>query len=155
MDDISREQRHKCMSTVKSRNTGPELILRRRLWQDGIRGYRLHARLTGSPDLYFPGTRLAVFVDGCFWHGCPVCKTIPRTREEFWSRKIRANGERDRAVDANLTNSGIMVVRMWEHEVLGNPEQCSKRVVLILQERRNMNQGPGHRVDRHCDGESD
>jgi len=136
------------MSAVKSQNTKPEMILRQKLWHNGIRGYRLHARIEGHPDLYFPGARLAVFVDGCFWHGCPACKTIPRTREEFWSRKIRANRERDCAVDADLTKSGIMVVRMWEHEVLGNPEQCSDRVALMLQERRNIRRGPGHRVGR-------
>jgi len=144
VDDISREQRHKCMSAVKSRNTKPEVMLRQELWHNGIRGYRLHARIEGHPDIYLPCAKLAVFVDGCFWHGCPQCKTIPSTRKEFWSRKIHGNRERDRSVDADLANSGITVLRIWEHDVLNDPEQCLKRIATVLEERRRVNRGPLH-----------
>ena len=155
MDDISREQRHRCMSSVRSRDTKPEIVLRQELWHNGIRGYRLHSHLAGHPDLYFPGAKLVVFVDGCFWHGCPKCKTIPSTRKEFWSRKIRTNRERDRMVDSKLVQSGIIVVRIWEHEVLDGPEQCLKRIATILEERRCMSRGSRHVVDRHCASELD
>jgi DNA mismatch endonuclease (patch repair protein) len=144
VDDITREQRRRCMSAVRSLNTKPEIILRRTLWHNGIRGYRLRSRLVGHPDLYFPGMKLAVFVDGCFWHGCRECKRIPSTRSEFWSRKISANRKRDRIVDSKLAQSGITVVRMWEHEVLDDPELCLKKIAAILEDRRRVNRGPLH-----------
>jgi DNA mismatch endonuclease (patch repair protein) len=70
----------------------------------------------GRPDLYFPRLRVAVFVDGCFWHGCPTCKrNTPSTRSEFWSAKIRANRARDRRVTGELRGQGVVVMRIWEH----------------------------------------
>lgn len=91
-------------------------MLRRKLWSMGCR-YRLRLKLPGSPDLVFLSARLAVFVDGCFWHGCPLHHTLPAANREFWLRKVTRNQERDRRVDEELVALGWRVLRIWEHEV--------------------------------------
>lgn len=93
------------------------MVLRSALWSRGLR-YRLHHPLTaGRPDLVFPGARLAIFVDGCFWHGCPDHYVRPRTRTTFWSAKLRENVERDIQQTAVLEEMGWAVLRIWEHRV--------------------------------------
>ena len=104
------------MSRIRSRNTKPELQLRRALWAEGCR-YRLHYDLPGRPDVVFLGDRLAVFVDGCFWHGCPIHYSAPRTREDFWKSKLRKNVTRDFTADDALVSAGWRVIRVWEHEL--------------------------------------
>jgi DNA mismatch endonuclease (patch repair protein) len=76
------------MSRIRARNTGPELQLRRTLYKTGVRGYRLSYDLLGRPDLVFVSKKIAVFIDGCFWHKCPVHFVRPETRTEFWMKKI-------------------------------------------------------------------
>jgi DNA mismatch endonuclease (patch repair protein) len=115
-DVLNREQRTRCMSSVRSRNTGPELRLRKALWARGLR-YRLKSMLPGKPDLVFPGSRVAIFVDGCFWHQCPIHKTSPKTNAEFWAAKLESNVRRDREVDAMLVREGWTVMRIWQHEL--------------------------------------
>jgi len=104
------------MSRIKGKNTGPELALRKSLWKRGLR-YRLHYQVPGRPDVAFPGKRVAVFVDGCFWHGCPAHGVSPKSNAEFWKLKIRGNIERDQRVTSELENKGWRVLRFWEHEV--------------------------------------
>jgi DNA mismatch endonuclease (patch repair protein) len=105
------------MARIRGRDTEPELILRRALWADGER-YRVNYKTpAGRPDIVFPGRRVAVFVDGCFWHGCPDHYVPPRTRVEFWARKLRTNVERDRRQTLQLEECGWRVLRFWEHEV--------------------------------------
>ena len=105
------------MARIRAKHTRPELRLRSALWSAGLR-YRLHARTpVGRPDVVFPRRRVAVFVDGCFWHGCPDHYCPPRSRLEFWSDKLRSNVERDRRQTAELERQGWLVVRMWECQV--------------------------------------
>lgn len=83
-----------------------------------ITGWTLHAsELPGRPDFYFPAKRVAVFVDGCFWHGCPRCGHVPKTNDGFWQLKIKRNRQRDAKVRARLRRRGVRVVRFWEHEL--------------------------------------
>lgn len=104
------------MARIKGKNTTPELALRTVLWREGLR-YRLHAKTpVGRPDVVFPAKRVAVFVDGCFWHGCPDHYVRPRSRESFWQHKLRENIERDRRQTLELESLGWRVVRIWEHE---------------------------------------
>ncbi|HET8773102.1 MAG TPA: very short patch repair endonuclease [Thermoanaerobaculia bacterium] len=112
------------MSRVKSRDTGVELALRRALWAAGIRGYRLRWRATGRPDLVFVGRRVAVFVDGCFWHGCRACKRPPKDNVAYWTPKIRRNRARDRKVTRTLEAEGWRVIRLWEHDVRKALPKC-------------------------------
>lgn len=117
------------------RNTQPELLLRRRLHAAGLR-YRLHMRpitsLRRDADIVFTGARVAVFVDGCFWHSCPDHATSPRANAEWWAAKLRRNAERDAETDAMLADAGWLVIRVWEHE---DPAEAARRVQLALSAR--------------------
>jgi DNA mismatch endonuclease (patch repair protein) len=104
------------MLRVKDRNTGPERRLRRALWAAGLR-YRLRYKLPGKPDLVFPTRRLAIFVDGCFWHGCPLHATYPKANQQFWRDKLAETIRRDQRVNATLREQSWQVLRFWEHEV--------------------------------------
>ena len=105
------------MSRIRGRNTSPELELRRELWARGLR-YRIHYTTpSGKADLAFPGRRIAIFIDGCFWHGCPEHYVRPRTRTDFWARKLRENVERDQRQTRLLEERSWRVIRLWEHEV--------------------------------------
>jgi DNA mismatch endonuclease (patch repair protein) len=120
------------MSRIRSRDTGPELLLRRALRARGHR-YRLHANTpAGRPDIVFVEKRVAVFVDGCQWHGCPMHYVAPRSRREFWSRKLAENVMRDCRQTAALETVGWKVVRAWEHEVFEQLEAVAGSVERAL-----------------------
>lgn len=107
------------MERQRRRDTGPELALRKALWARGLRyrvDYRVLPGLRRRADVAFIGPRVAVFVDGCFWHRCPDHGTTPRANREWWVRKLEGNVERDRDTDARLRDAGWFVVRVWEHE---------------------------------------
>ena len=98
MDKLTQEQRHRCMSSIKGKNTKPEMVVRKFLFSRGFR-YRLnHPRLPGHPDLVLRKYRTVIFVNGCFWHGHENCKyfRLPKTNIDFWSNKIKRNKERDK-----------------------------------------------------------
>ncbi|MER3453275.1 MAG: very short patch repair endonuclease [Chloroflexota bacterium] len=103
------------MSRMPRESTGPELALRRLLHARGLR-FRLHRRdLPGTPDIVLPRARIAVFVDGCFWHGCPEHGTLPKHNREWWAAKLAANVERDRRKDEELVALGWLPLHFWEH----------------------------------------
>lgn len=104
------------MARVRSKDTTPEVLLRKALWAQGHR-YRLRIKLPGTPDLGFSRARLAIFVDGCFWHGCPEHYCAPVQNAEFWAAKVARNVARDRRVDESLAQLGWRVIRVWEHEL--------------------------------------
>lgn len=130
-DVMTQRQRRRCMSRIKGRDTKPELRLRGALWTLGFR-YRLHSQLPGKPDLVFPGRRVAVFVDGCFWHGCPEHGVRPTTNSDFWRQKLDRNISRDREVTRHLMHQGWTVIRLWEHEVESNLDDCTNRIMAAL-----------------------
>lgn len=104
------------MKKMPRRSSGPEMELRRELFRRGIR-YRVNYRaLPGTPDLVFSRPRIAVFVDGCFWHGCPIHGSLPKNNREWWAEKLRRNRERDRCKDAELEALGWTVLHYWEHD---------------------------------------
>ncbi|MFB9392195.1 very short patch repair endonuclease [Streptomyces coeruleoprunus] len=107
------------MSRQTSRDTTPEMAVRRLLHAAGLR-YRLHVRVPGMPrrtiDIAFPGTRIAVFLDGCFWHGCPQHATHPKSNADWWRTKLEKNVARDRETTEHLEAAGWTVLRFWEHE---------------------------------------
>jgi DNA mismatch endonuclease, patch repair protein len=124
------------MARTRRRDTKPEVDLRRALHARGFR-YRVdRAVLAGAgrrPDIVFGPTRVVVFVDGCFWHGCPKHATWPTHNAEFWREKIETNQRRDRDTDRRLKEAGWTVVRIWEHE---DAEHAADRVARMLRERR-------------------
>lgn len=112
--------RSRTMSAVRSRgNRSTEMVLRMAMVQRGIRGWVMHDRsVPGTPDFFFPKRKVAVFVDGCFWHACPKCGTTPKTRTAFWVAKFERNKERDQRNKRLLRKQGITVVRVWEHQLV-------------------------------------
>lgn len=120
------------MSRQKARDTGVELALRRALHALGLR-YRVHRRpiaaVRREADVVFTRAKVAVFVDGCFWHGCPEHATWPKTNADFWRAKIEGNRRRDRDTDARLRAEGWRVVRVWEHE---DPAAAAGRVHAVI-----------------------
>ena len=123
--------RSEMMAGIRQRDTKPELLLRRALWAAGCR-YRKQAALPGRPDIAFLGARLAVFVDGCYWHGCPRHYSSPATNRPFWVAKLRANDERDQRKDAELAAMGWRVMHVWECEVKSQLEAVVARVRVAL-----------------------
>jgi DNA mismatch endonuclease (patch repair protein) len=123
------------MAKVRSRNTGPELALRSTLWRRGFR-YRLTPRLPGTPDLCFISERVAVFVDGCFWHGCPLHYTAPVRNADFWKRKLERNVARDAMVNETLTAAGWTVVRIWEHQLTSNLTEVVDQIAKLISVRK-------------------
>ena len=107
------------MRRVRQKGTAPELALRRELFRLGLR-YRLNTRIPGiprvRPDIVFSKAKVAVFVDGCFWHGCPEHGTSPKANASFWAVKIDANRKRDENTNTKVRSAGWRVIRMWEHE---------------------------------------
>ena len=134
-DSLDPAARSRLMSRVRVRDTAPELLLRRALWAAGVRGYRLHvAKLPGKPDVAFIGPKLAVFVDGAFWHGHP--DYYHGQSGPFWDAKIQTNRERDARVNAELEALGWEVLRLWDFEVEKDPASCVARVVGALERHR-------------------
>ncbi|MDQ7833097.1 MAG: very short patch repair endonuclease [Desulfovibrionaceae bacterium] len=127
-DCFSAEKRSEVMSRIKGRNTRPERALRSALWATGLR-YRIHPALFGKPDIAFLKHRILVFVDGCFWHGCPLHGTKPKTNNLFWSEKISRNMKRDKEVTSFLEAEGWIVIRLWEHEVEKSLKECVDRIL--------------------------
>ena len=121
------------MSRIRKTDSKPEVALRKALWAAGVRGWRLRAKLPGTPDVVFSRARLVVFVDGCFWHGCPQHATWPKQNAEFWRAKIVANQARDRDTDKRLRAEGWKVIRVWAHE---EPGIAARRIAHILERRR-------------------
>lgn len=137
VDTLTQKQRRFCMSQIRGRNTGPELKLRKALWSLGLR-YRVKNNLPGKPDIVFPSIRLAVFVDGCFWHGCPEHFQIPDANKKFWQDKIERNIHRDKQVEIQLKNEGWTIIRIWEHDIRKSLDKCVrsiKRIVLKAKAR--------------------
>jgi DNA mismatch endonuclease (patch repair protein) len=120
------------MSRIRGKNTVPEIKLRKMLFASGIRGYRIHYNLPGKPDIVFVKKKIAVFIDGCFWHKCPVDFQEPETRNEFWMKKIQSNIDRDKKVNEQLKNDEWTVIRIWEHEIKQEPEEVVKKIMALL-----------------------
>jgi DNA mismatch endonuclease (patch repair protein) len=124
------------MSRQANRDTSPEIAVRRLLYAAGYR-YRLHRKVPGMPrrtiDIAFPGTKVAVFLDGCFWHGCPEHATQPKANKEWWRQKLDQNISRDLETTERLSEEGWTVLRFWEHE---SPDTVADRVAQVVTERR-------------------
>mgnify|MGYP003803946411 CR=1 FL=1 len=119
MDILSKQQRSECMSKIRSKNTKPELALRKALYARGFR-YRVNdTKLPGTPDIVLPKYKTIIFLHGCFWHGHEKCKyfNIPKTNTEFWIDKITSNVERDKVNLQKLTSLGWYVLTVWECEI--------------------------------------
>ena len=122
------------MSAIKGRgNRTTERRLRMALARAGIKGWKVNPRgLIGNPDFFFPEKKVAVFVDGCFWHGCARCGHIPKKNNAYWSTKILRNQQRDIEKARKLKEEGIRVLRFWEHQVQHDIEGCIKEISAVM-----------------------
>ncbi len=121
------------MSRIRSKNTQPEVTFRKMLFASGVR-YRINVDMEGTPDIVIPSRKLAIFIDGCFWHKCPTCYRPPHSNRDYWDRKIQGNVKRDRQVNRLLKSSGWKVIRLWEHRIGKSP--CSTLKMVLKQIHR-------------------
>lgn len=136
MDNLTPEQRKRNMQNIRSKDTKPELILRKRLWQEGVR-YRIHGKeIIGKPDIYFKGHKIAIFIDSDFWHGrlYKEGKAVPKSNQEYWIPKLERNIARDKEVNEQLKSDGWRVLRYWESEIKKELDQC---IIEILKELKH------------------
>lgn len=125
--------RSSTMAAVRSSRTDLEQRLAREMWATGLRGWRRGRPVEGArPDFVFVSARVVVFVDGCFWHGCPACGKRPATNREYWDPKIGRNRDRERRQTAALTDAGWTVLRFWGHELQGDARVCAATVAQSL-----------------------
>ncbi|WP_327414206.1 very short patch repair endonuclease [Streptomyces sp. NBC_01233] len=135
--------RRRNMQAIRSRDTKPEQLVRRLLHAQGLR-YRVAARplpgLRRTADIVFRPSKVAVFIDGCYWHGCPEHYVPPKTNPGYWSDKVARNMARDRDTDQRLREAGWTVLRFWEHEPSG---ECAVRIAAEVQKRRARTRNTG------------
>ena len=132
------ESTSRVMSANKAKNTKPEITLRKALFNSGLRGYRLHwKKVPGRPDIAYPSKKIAIFVNGCFWHRCPYCKpSFPKSNVEFWKNKFLTNKTRDRKKITILKKDGWKVLTIWECQIKKHLDRSVARVrkVMFLEE---------------------
>ncbi|MEW2393732.1 very short patch repair endonuclease [Streptomyces venezuelae] len=138
--------RRRNMQAIRSRDTKPERLIRRLVHAQGLR-YRVAAKplpgLRRTADMVFRPARVAVFIDGCYWHGCPEHYVPPKTNSGYWSDKVLRNVTRDRDTDQRLADAGWLVLRFWEHEPA---DDCAARITAEVERRRNSNRDDGQSV---------
>lgn len=140
-DRLTEEQRKRCMSSIKSKNTGIEMRLRRALWSKGYR-YRLNCRdVPGKPDIAIKKYKIAIFCDSEFFHGKNWESTLlPQLQKgsnsEFWIKKISRNMERDREVNTTLQRAGWSVLRFWGKDITHDVDSCAERIISEIEKKR-------------------
>jgi len=138
-DIFTKAKRSDVMSRIRGRgNKDTELALVRLLRRYHITGWQRHQPVFGKPDFIFRQVRLALFVDGCFWHGCPRCYRRPNSNRKFWDAKIARNRERDRKVSRELRRLGWRVIRIWEHDLAKQSDACVQKLRAALKAPRSV-----------------
>ena len=129
------ENVRKSMRSNKGKGTKPELIVRQMLREFGYPGYRLNwKKAPGHPDIAYPGRKIAIFVNGCFWHHCPVCDLpLPKSHADFWREKIERNIQRDERKNRELVDAGWTVITIWECELKKDRESIIDRLMSLLE----------------------
>ncbi|HEX4123037.1 MAG TPA: very short patch repair endonuclease [Verrucomicrobiae bacterium] len=147
-DIFTKEKRSQVMSRIRSRgNKETELRLASILRAHGITGWRRHQSLPGRPDFTFRRKRVVIFVDGCFWHGCPKHGRKPATNRSYWLPKLKRNAIRDRLRTKTLRNSGWRVIRFWSHD-LNNPNAVASRIIWELSPKPKACKHTAHKHER-------
>lgn len=128
-DVFTKRKRSEVMSRIRGRgNKETEVALAGLMRRNGVTGWRRNQRVMGKPDFVFRRERVAVFVDGCFWHGCPKHANMPANNRQFWKKKLTGNKRRDKVVNRALRKAGWKVIRIWEHALVRNPAHCLHRL---------------------------
>lgn len=132
----SKEQRSHNMACIRSRgNATTEMRVVRLFRERGITGWRRHLDLPGRPDFTFQAERVILFLDGCFWHGCPRCRWIPKNNSQYWAEKFANNRRKDRQVTRVLRAAGYRVLRFWEHQLAEAPVKCIAAVKKAISKK--------------------
>ena len=124
MDTLTKAQRSYCMSRIKSKGTTIERKFSKYLFSQGYRGYRLNYKIIGNPDIMLIKPRIAIFIDGCFWHKCPKCYRRPKSNNDYWDKKLALNVKRDKKKRDTLKKQGYRVIKFWEHQIQDDLHQC-------------------------------
>ena len=131
-DVFSKKKRSEVMSHIRARgNKDTELAMIQILRKNKIIGWRRNQHVFGKPDFVFPRQKVALFIDGCFWHVCPDHCNFPKNNEEFWQKKLHINMNRDLTVNQTLVSKGWKVIRIWEHE-LKDTSKVTNRIITVL-----------------------
>ena len=127
------------MSQIKSRDTKPEIPLRKIFRKEGLKGYRLHPEeRIGKPDIIFSKQKIAIFIDGCQWHKCQRHYVEPKTNTSFWLKKIDGNVKRDKFINKILKKDGWNVIRIWEHDLKKKElNNTLRKIIKVLKKRKN------------------
>jgi len=133
-DTFTPEERSEIMRRVKSQNTSLERKVRSELHRRGLR-FRLRYNLHGKPDIVFVRARIAVFIDSCFWHGCPAHLRMPKSNRAYWKRKIARNIERDAETKKAYKKSHWTLMRFWEHDLKQDLEGCAKKIERAVRKK--------------------
>lgn len=133
MDTFTKEKRSEIMSRIRSKDTGPEIALRKALWSQGFR-YRIYYGKE-KIDIAFPSKKIAIFIDGCFWHSCPQHSVIPKSNKQYWMPKLKANIERSSSKDKRLIENGWKIIHIWEHE-LKDIDNVVNRICKIIDRQK-------------------
>jgi DNA mismatch endonuclease (patch repair protein) len=136
MDTISKKKRSQVMQAIRSKDTKIEVVLRKELQRRECRYRKHHNKLIGKPDIAFVKKKVAVFVDSCFWHGCPYHCRMPHSNRAYWNNKIKRNKERDKEVNKWYKSNGWIIWRFWEHSVQKNIQDCVKKIMDATNTKR-------------------
>jgi DNA mismatch endonuclease (patch repair protein) len=129
-DNLTTKQRSYAMSRIRSSgNSSTEQAFIGLMRRAGLSGWRRKSKLVGRPDFVFSKFHIVVFVDGCYWHGCPRCGLSSKSNLAYWQPKIAGNAKRDRRNTRLLRKAGWIVIRVWEHDLKANPMRCLKRLL--------------------------
>ncbi|OGX77820.1 hypothetical protein A6395_15300 [Exiguobacterium sp. SH31] len=141
---------NKGIQKVRSKDTKMELKVRKALWHRGLRYRKNYKELLGTPDIAFPNQKLVIFLDSCFWHGCPLHFREPKSNQEFWNEKIKRNQERDAEQTEHYVCQGWTILRFWEHEITSDFERVINDIVTTydqLNEERNRDENRQELLD--------
>lgn len=133
VDIFTKKKRSEVMSLIRHKDSKIEVAVRKRLWAEGFRYSKNSTKYFGKPDIVLPKYKTVIFVDSCFWHGCRRHGSIPQTRKKFWTEKIIRNKARDKEVNQRYRKCMWNIVRVWEHDILKQPEKIVARIKLLLE----------------------
>lgn len=128
-DTVDPRTRSKIMSRVRAKDTKLEKLVRSEMWRRGYRYRKNFGALPGKPDMVFSRMNTVIFIDSCFWHGCPKHLRMPKSNVDYWKNKIKRNKERDNATNREYKNSGWQVIRIWEHDINTSFERTIRKLV--------------------------
>ncbi len=143
-DNVSIEKRSLIMSKISSKRTSIENLVSSYLWKKGLRFRRNDATLYGKPDISVKKHRMVIFIDSCFWHGCPEHCRMPKSNSEYWTKKIQRNMERDTQVTAYYSQLGWHILRVWEHELKNKSLETMGEIEVFFVRSKSKDAGKKH-----------